>query len=69
MRAIPFLVLAPASAGCADVLGDRSVNGMVDKEGKTPAAPAPPVETAAHAGKRARNRRADTPAHRAGWRV
>jgi len=61
MRAFPFLALAFASAGCADVLGDRSVNGMVNKEVKTPTVTAASVESAARVDKIGRQLLAGSP--------
>ncbi len=61
MRAIPFLALAVASAGCADVLCDRSVNGIVNKEVKTPTVTAASVESAARVDKVGRQLLAGSP--------
>ena len=61
MRAIPLLALALASVGCADVLGDRSVNGMIGKEIKTPAVSAASVESSARVDKIGRQLLAGSP--------
>ena len=63
MRAFRFLPLAfaVASAGCADVLCDRTVNGMVNKEVKTPAVSTASVESAARVDKIGRQLLAGSP--------
>ena len=61
MRAFPYLALAFASAGCADVLGDRSVNGIVNKEVKTTAVSAASVESSARVDKIGRQLLAGSP--------